>query len=492
MTNGTEPPASEGRVPDNYRDRPFLVMVTSHWLSMLGLFLVATGLITWLFVLPLQVRGHVPNPYIGIVIFIVVPIIFVSGLVLVPIGVLLARRRVRHRLAAAIVDRRTALRRLAYFLGATTLVNVIVGTQLTYRAVEHMESVQFCGQACHVMTPEFKAHELSPHARVTCVECHVAPGVSGWVASKMAGSRQLFEVLFASYPRPIPSAIETDRLVPARETCEQCHWPEQFGAAKLRVVPKFAEDEANTETQTVLMMMVGGSRAGGIHGKHFGPGIEVRYAASDAKRQTIPWVEYKDTKSGRSRVFLAKDATEAAAASLPKHEMQCVDCHNRPTHAFAPPDRALDAGFSGGWLPTTLPRLKKTALEAVKATYPTSEEAAAKIPAAIADFYKQNYPDVYAKRTADVEAAGRGVAEIYGRNVFPELKVGWGTYPNNLGHDAFPGCFRCHDEEHKDKDGGTITQDCSACHEAVAMDEASPEILKTLGLADRMAAIRKK
>src|SRR5262249_52033637 len=193
---------------------------------------------------------------------------------------------------------------------------------------------------------------------------------------------------------------------------------------------------------------------GGIHGKHFGPGIEIRYAAADAKRQTIPWVEYKDTKSEKARVFLAKDATEDTVASLPKHDMQCVDCHNRPTHAFSPPDRALDMGFAGGWLPTTLPRLKKASLEAVKATDATSAEAGTEIPAAITDRYKQNYPEVYAKRAADVEAAGRYVAEIYGRNVFPELKVGWGTYPDNLGHEAYPGCFRCHDEEHKDKDGG--------------------------------------
>jgi NapC/NirT cytochrome c family, N-terminal region len=492
MTDGTDRPDAEVPPPDGLRDKPFLVMVTSHWVSMLGLFLVGTGLITWLFVLPLQVRGHAENPYIGIVVFIVVPIVFFAGLALVPAGILLARRRVRKRLAVAVLDRKAALRRLAVFLGATTLVNVLVGTQLTYRAVEHMESVQFCGQACHVMTPEWKAHDSSPHARVACVECHVGPGVSGWVESKMAGTRQLLEVTFNTYPRPIPPALESDRLVPARQTCEQCHWPEKFAAAKLRVIPKFAEDESNTESQTVLMMMVGGSRAGGIHGKHFGPGIEIRYATSDKTRQAIPWVERKDTKSGETRVYRAADAKADTASSLPRFAMQCVDCHNRPTHAFALPDRALDTAFAGGWLPTTLPFLKKKGLEVLKATYATSEEAAQKIPAAIADYYKQTYPEVYAKRTADVEGAGRFVAEIYGRNVFPDLKVSWGTYPDNLGHDAFPGCFRCHDEQHTAADGKTITQDCSACHEAVALEEASPEILKTLGLADRLAAIRKK
>jgi formate-dependent nitrite reductase cytochrome c552 subunit len=172
--------------------------------------------------------------------------------------------------------------------------------------------------------------------------------------------------------------------------------------------------------------------------------------------------------------------------------MQCVDCHNRPTHTFAGPERELDLAFAGGWLPTTLPFLKKRSLEALKATYTSSEEAARKIPDAIVSYYKESHPEVYAARTADVQGAGRYVAEIYGRNVFPDLNVTWGTYPNNLGHESSPGCFRCHDGLHTSADGKTITQDCSACHEAVAIEEASPEVLKTLGLAERLAAVRRK
>ena len=482
----------EGPLHDRFRDRPVLVMVMNHWLSMLGLFLIGTALITWTFVLPFHVRGRVSNPYIGIVVFVIVPFIFLAGLAFVPLGIYLARRRVRAHLAVAIVDRKLALRRLGTFLGVTMLINVLVGTQLTYRAVEQMESVQFCGQACHVMRPEWKSHMVSPHARVACVECHVGEGAGGWIESKMAGTRQLFEVAFNTYPRPVPPALESGRLVPARETCEQCHWPEKFAAARLRVISKFAEDEFNSETQTVLMMMVGGSRTGGIHGKHFRPGVEIRFAASDARRQKIPWVEYKDTRSGETRVYVAGDASPDAVSSLPKIVMQCVDCHNRPTHAFASPERELDVAFAGGWLPTTLPFLKKKGLEVLKATYTTSEEAAQKIPAAIVDYYKQSQPDVYAARAGDVQSAAQYVADIYGRNVFPDLNVSWSTYPNNLGHDASPGCFRCHDDHHRSADGKTITQDCSACHEAVAIEDASPDVLKTLGLAHRLAAIRKK
>ena len=478
--------------PGTFRDRPVLVMVMSHWLSMLGLFLVATALITWLFVLPLHGRGDASNPYIGIVVFIVVPFMLLGGLVAAGLGIYLARRRVREHLAAAIVDRRLALRRLAVFLGLTIFINVLVGTQLTYRAVERMESVQFCGQTCHVMTPQFSSHKVSPHATIACVECHVGEGARGWFESKISGSRQLFAVAFDTYPRPVPPALASGRLLPSRETCEHCHWPEKFAATRLRVLSKFAEDEANTETQTVLMMMVGGSRTGGIHGKHFGPGIEIRFAPADSLRQKIPWVEYKNANSGETRVYLAADAAADTVAPLPKVGMQCVDCHNRPTHVFAPPERELDTAFAGGWLPTTLPFLKKKGLELLKASYSSSEEAARAIPAAIADYYKQSHPEVYAARTADVQHAGQHIAEIYGRNVFPDLKVTWGTYPNNLGHESSPGCFRCHDDQHRTAEGKTIAQDCSTCHEAVAVDEVSPEILKTLGLAERLAAIRKR
>jgi NapC/NirT cytochrome c family protein len=483
---------AEGPPPDKFRDRPVLVMVTSHWVSMLGLFLVGTALITWMFVLPLHGRTRVPNPYIGIVVFVAVPLILLAGLAFVPLGIYLGRRRVRAHLAVAIVDRKLALRRLGLFLGLTALINVIVGTQITYQAVERMESVQFCGQACHAMAPEWKSHMVSPHARVACVECHVGEGARGWLESKMAGTRQLAEVAFDNYPRPVPPALESGRLIPSRETCEQCHWPEKFAAARLRVISKFAEDESNSPTQTVLMMMVGGSRTGGIHGKHFKPGVEIRFAAADARRQKIPWVEYKDTNTGETHVYLSGDSSADSTASLPRLAMQCVDCHNRPTHAFALPERELDTAFAGGWLPTTLPFLKKKGLEVLKATYTTSEDAAQRIPAAIVDYYKQSHPEVYAARTVDVQRAGQYVAEIYGRNVFPDLNVSWGTYPNNIGHDAAPGCFRCHDDQHKSRDGKVITQDCSACHEAVAVEDAAPDVLKTLGLADRLAAIKKK
>src|SRR5215469_4755254 len=206
--------------------RPVWYLLTLHWLSLTGAALVTTAGISWLFVLPLETRGHVDNPYVGIVLFLILPAIFFAGLALIPIGIQLEKRRVRQAFGETSFDRKKAFVRLAWFLGVTTVLNVIIGTQFTYRAVKHMETPQFCGQSCHVMNPEFAAYVNSPHSEVECVECHVAPGAAGWVASKTAGIRQLFETIGKTYPRPIPSALESDNLVPATQTCENCHWPQ--------------------------------------------------------------------------------------------------------------------------------------------------------------------------------------------------------------------------------------------------------------------------
>ena len=471
---------------------PVWFVLTRHWLSLLGAGLITTAALSMLFVAPQEIRGNSGNPYLGIVLFLILPIVFFTGLALVPVGVYLSKRQIRQGLAEASFERGPALRRLAWFLGATTALNVLIGTQLTYRAVKHMETPQFCGATCHSMAPEFAAYQNASHSRVECVECHVSPGAAGWIKSKTNGIRQLVHTVLHSEPKPIPSALESNRLVPAGETCENCHWPQQFGGARLRVFSKYAGDEANTRTETVLLMMVGGKSISGIHGAHLGPGISIRYAAEDAARQKIPWVEYRNESTGEVRTFSSSDPARGSANTLPQYGMQCVDCHNRPTHAFDLPERAMDRALAGGEISVTLPYIKKKSVELLQVSYGTSEEASAKVPAGLVGFYQENYPQIYAQRARDIEQAGKAVLAIYNRNVFPDLKVTWGTYPNNLGHTDFPGCFRCHDGSHAAGNGEFISQDCNGCHEPLAMEEASPEILRTLGIAKPLTNLQKK
>jgi hypothetical protein len=308
----------------------------------------------------------------------------------------------------------------------------------------------------------------------------------------MNGTRQLIQTMFNSAPRPIPSALASNRLVPNSETCENCHWPQKFGGVRFRLFSKFAEDESNTRTDTVMLMMVGGERIAGIHDAHLAPGVHIRFAAADAARQSIPWVEYRNGSTNQTRTYVSPDPPGEPRGQLPKYEMQCVDCHNRPTHTFELPERAIDKALAFGEIPSGLPFIKKEGVQLLKTDYRTSEDAAEKLPAGLINYYRQNYPEIYASRPGDIRLAAKTVLAIYNRNVFPDLKVTWGTYPNNLGHTDFPGCFRCHDGSHTTRDGTAITQDCTACHQPLAMDETSPEILKTLGLAERIAQIQRK
>ena len=459
--------------------RPVLVVLTSHWLSMLGVTLVTLAGFSWLFLLPSSLRGRAENPYIGLLTVIAIPAIFFTGLILIPIGVALGRRHLESMFASE-ETRSGAWRRTGIFFAAMTFVNLVIGSQLSYRAVAHMDTVGFCGQTCHVMKPEFTAHLSPSHQSVTCADCHVVPGATGWVRAKMAGTRQLEAVVFNSFPRPIESALESNRLVSSALTCENCHARQKPLGSRLRVLPKFKDDERNTRTDSVLMMLEGGSTSGGIHGAHLGPGVHIRYAAQDRKRETIPWVEYRKD-SGETRSYLVKDATAESVKNLPLFEMQCADCHNRTGHNFELPDRALDESLAQGNIATDLPFIKKTGLELLKSSYASEDDAVQKIASGVSAFYQKKYPALNTARAVDIQNAGRELTAIYQRNVFPDLKVTWDTYPNNLGHTDANGCFRCHDDNHSTPERKTITQDCGACHQLLAVEETSPEVLKALG-----------
>jgi nitrate/TMAO reductase-like tetraheme cytochrome c subunit len=380
---------------------------------------------------------------------------------------MLAKRRLA---AGPPLDRATALRRLFWFLGVTTVANVVIGSQLSYRAVEHMETTQFCGQSCHVMKPEFTAHAAAPHSKVPCVSCHVSPGATGWVQSKINGTRQLYQVATNSFHRPIPAGLASGRLVASEETCESCHARETAPAVRLEVIPKRADDEASSATWTVLDM-----RVAKIHAAHMGADKQIRYSAADATRASISRIDVT-LSAGTVRSFFAKGATADSVAALPTFPMQCVDCHNRPAHTFERPGAAVDRAIASGDIPSSLPFIKKQGVELLQADYADENDARTRIASGLATRYGEG-------RAADVDRAAGALFAIWSRNVFPDLKVTWGTYPNHLGHEDSPGCFRCHDGEHATADGAaTIDQDCTSCHEPLAVEEPDPPILKTLGI----------
>lgn len=469
--------------------RPVFAFLTSHWLGMLGSALVTIAGCSWLFLVVLHAGGGAAaNPYLGILIFLVIPAVFFLGLILIPIGAWLARRQIRAGLAVA-QSRRTVLRRLGYFFAAMTVVNVVIASQVTYRGVTYMEKDQFCGQTCHVMKPQFIANRRSVHRNVGCVDCHVVPGAAGFAEAKASGVRQLFEVTLNDYPRPVPPALQTNRLVSSAETCEQCHSRTTDSGSQLVVIPKFKDDEANTPIQTVLIMNVGGGRSGGIHGAHMGPGVEIRYRATDPDRQIIPSVEYRNTITHDTRTYTAPGVSDKGAQEF---LMECADCHNRSGHAFQQPDEAVDGAMAAGRIPVGLPFAHKTGIGILNVVYSSDDDAARRIPAAFAAFYEKNYPDIAAKQTSEIKQAGQTLLALYNQNAFPDLGVKWGTYKNNLGHADNAGCFRCHDGNHATPQKATITQDCSVCHNPLAVEETSPAVLTTLGIEQKLMDRLKK
>lgn len=482
--------------PLSSRDRIApLIYLSNNWISLIGVIIVTTATVFWLFLLPFSLRGQITHPYIGILIFLLLPAVFIFGLLLIPAGILYHRRRDRAagrtpRSFPPLNWQNRDFRRLLLFIAVTTFLNLAIASQLAYSAVNYMDSTTFCGLTCHrVMIPEYTSHENSSHARVDCAACHIGAGASWFVRSKLSGTSQVFYTIFNTYPRPIPVPVEN--LRPARETCEQCHWPQRFTGDKVMVHTSYAEDEQNSATTTVLLMKVGGrawNGTVGIHGAHLADNTSISYIATDAQRQTIPQVTYTDA-SGSETVYNDASAkvTPAALARGEQRTMDCVDCHNRPTHTFQLSARALDDAMSSGNINPALPFVKKQALAALQKTYPDRATARRGINEALENFYQARYPQVYAQNRKEIDDAILAVREIYARNVFPEMKVNWGTYLNNLGHMDSPGCFRCHDGNHTSAGGKTIPNDCDTCHELKAVDEKNPAILSDLGIAPARA-----
>ena len=442
-------------------------------LSWIGAALVTLSAGLFLLVFAFELAGWHANPYIGIVFFLLMPGLFVLGLVLIPVGMwreARARRRgvVRGPFQWPVINLNTPRQRTVIgTVALLTVANLLIISLAASRGVHYMESVEFCGQVCHeVMQPEFVSHGAGPHARVSCVSCHVGSGVPWFVRSKLSGVRQLYAVATNSYSRPIPTPVHN--LRPAADTCERCHWPEKFHGDKVRAVREYADDEANTESVTNLRLHVGGGSASvgpvqGIHW-HTSPANQIEYIATDDKRQVVPWVRLRKA-NGEVKEWVADGVPPEQIATGERRRMDCMDCHNRPSHTLATSaERAVDLAMAQGQIPRTLPFVRREAVRLLKQAYPSHEAANTAIRGGLETFYRAEHPAVLASGQPALEGAIAAVQRVYGRNVFPTMKVSWGSYANNIGHMDFPGCFRCHDDSHKAKDGTTISQDCSTCH----------------------------
>ncbi|HUC30071.1 MAG TPA: NapC/NirT family cytochrome c [Candidatus Acidoferrum sp.] len=460
-------------------------MLLRNPVSLAGVALAIVSLANLLLFVLIDAIAAKPGPYIGILAYMVSPAFLILGLILMLFGVLLERRKKTPPTAFyPSIDLNDPTQRSAVISFTTFLiVFVLVSVAGSYKAYEYTESVAFCGQLCHtVMSPEFTAYQLSPHARVACVDCHVGQGATWFVKSKLSGSRQVFAATFNTFPRPIPTPVHN--LRPAQETCEQCHWPKKFYGGQLKVFTHYANDEKNTLRQVRMLIKTGGGDPAtgapeGIHW-HMNIGNKIDYVAADEKRQTIPYVHVEDL-SGRITEYYAKDSTlsKDQIAKASRHHMDCVDCHNRPTHIYVSPDQSVDQSLLARRLDVSLPFIKQQAVTVLTGTYPTTDAAIQGIASGLQGFYESKYPDVAKTKQLEIRNAVAEVQQIFKRTTFPEMKLNWQTHPNNLGHYYFSGCFRCHDGQHVSADGRVISKDCNQCHTLVSESEGDTNLAAT-------------
>src|SRR5208337_4745969 len=424
---------SQGVNPDSSHP-PVSIKLYKNPISLIGMALAVVAFANILFLFFLDAFSHISSPYVGILAYMVAPAIMIVGLVMIPIGMIVERRRrlraVGHPPHFARLDLNNPAQRSAMaFVLSFVVIFSLMSAVGSYKAYEFTDSVQFCGQLCHsVMHPEFVAYQASPHARVDCVDCHVGSGASWYVKSKLSGIRQVYYTAMGTYPRPIPTPVHN--LRPAADTCEQCHWPRKFWGAQLKVFSHFANDEQNTPRVLRLLIKTGGGdpglgqSTGGIHW-HMNISNKFSYFATDEQRQVIPWVRMEDSK-GNVTDFIVKDnpPTQEQIDKATKRRMDCIDCHNRPTHVFTPPDVSVNRSMVAGSINKAVDELQV----------------------------------------------------IYSTTFFPTMKVDWKTHPNNIGHLYYPGCFRCHDGNHVSKDGRVISKDCNSCHTLLDQEEGASHL----------------
>ncbi|MEW6236964.1 MAG: NapC/NirT family cytochrome c [Candidatus Omnitrophota bacterium] len=451
-----------------------------NWLTIFGFILGIVFLTGEVIIVTADIMYGGENPYTGILIYLVGPAILTASLLLVPLGIGLEYRRRKkgipsQKLPTFDLNHPRHRLYLTIFTIVTTifLAFTMIGS---YKAYHVTESVGFCGLTCHqVMKPEYEAYQHSPHARVACVKCHIGPGASWFVKSKLSGAHQVIAVLRQSYKLPLDTPIVN--LRPARDTCEQCHWPEKFSPALEKSLVYYGTDEENTPYQVDILLRVGGSqgegrKAKGIHW-HIGLDHKLEYYASDDDRQIVPWVRVTHN-DGSVEEYVDSDAQDFDPGSIPPESirtMDCIDCHNRPSHRYQSPFSIVNAALAQGAINPQLPEIKANLAELLQKDFKTTSEALLGIEKTL----RERYADIIAKdasRQGDVDQAIQEAQRLYSQNVFPEYKVDWTKYPSNIGHFEFPGCYRCHNDRHQEvKTGKKISNDCNLCHTIIRQGE---------------------
>lgn len=438
------------------------------------LLIVFTIILTFLF--PTEDGG-----YLGLFTFIILPVFLIIGLILIPIGTVRKmkrdkKREIQREVKFPIVNLNDPSQRMVVFIFLAGTAIFLLFTALgSYEVFHYTGSNEFCGTVCHkVMEPEYVTYHGSSHARVSCVECHVGAGANWYVKSKLSGLYQVYSVIAKAYPTPIETPIHN--LRPAQETCEKCHWPQQFYDPKFVTKKQYLADEENTEWNIQLLMKTGPQHSAmgqseGIHW-HINPDVLIDFTSSSWKRDTIIEVTYTNLKSGEVRVYndIASDV-EPSSANQTK-TMDCLDCHNRPSHDYLSPSHFVDNSLAAGEISSDIPEIKSIAMEILARDYPTTDSAMNYITARVNSYYERNYEEFLDTGRVVLDQAITAIQDGYKNNIFPFMKAQWSVYPNYIGHVESMGCFRCHNDTFQSDDGHVISMDCNLCHAIKAQGPA--------------------
>ncbi|CAG0945927.1 Cytochrome c-type protein ImcH [Anaerolineae bacterium] len=331
-------------------------------------------------------------------------------------------------------------------------------------AWDYTNSPTFCGTSCHTMPPEYNAWQRSPHARVSCVECHIGRDFITTSFTRKAGDlMHVVRLSSGQYHFPLYAT----GMLPAREACERCHWPEKFSNDRSVTVRRYDTDEKNSPITTYLLVKTGGgtARAGQGIGIHWHIENKIDFIAQDELKQNIPWIQVTDSNGKQTTyVDVENPPTPDQVAKAEKHRMDCIDCHNRISHTFRNPEQAVDDALSLKQIDSDIPLIKKKSVEVLSGAYRNFEDANKSIDA-LNGFYTQSYPDYAKDNAAKVKTATESLKTIYQTLVFPTQDLSWTTHPDNVGHRDWPGCFRCHDGKHLTEDNKqAVRLECNVCH----------------------------
>ncbi len=452
-----------------------LPSASRNWVTIIGMLIASVNFLMIIVLFLISTIFNKNDTNLGLFIYIILPGFLLLGLAMIPAGIIISRKKrlastpaEKKRLPA--IDLNNPVHRNTFVI--FTIVTVIILFLSTYGSFEayHLtESVEFCGTLCHkVMEPEHTAYQNSPHANVLCVECHVGSGASWYVKSKLSGLHQVYAVATKTYPSPIETPLHD--LRPARETCEKCHWPQKFYARNLQTKKYYLADSLNSEWDIILQMKIGpefsdlGFREG-IHW-HINPDVNIEYISENDKRELITYVKYTNKATGEVTIYRNPEIeiSDSLISSSSPRTMDCIDCHNRPSHKYRSPPVYFDKAMLTNEVRKEIPFIKKTAMGILRNYFPTKDTALMQIREGITNYYKSDFGDFFEKNHAIIDQTVVSLQKAYSQNSFPAMKVNYDVYPDHIGHLESEGCFRCHNDSFTSDSGRKITRDCNLCH----------------------------